>query len=319
MYLHREEHTISRMARVLEVSESGYYKWLKNRNMTTFRELENMEFLEEIKRIHKESKYSFGILKITAAINENREKSERINHKRVERLMKENNIYSKVKKKYVVTTDSSNSSNIAENLLKIDFTASKPGVKLVSDTTYIPTKEGTVYAAVIIDLYGRMPVGLAMSTKNDTELVVECFYDMKTMYKPKKGCIIHSDRGSTYASNKYKEVLEDNDMVPSMSKKGDCWDNAVNESFFGKLKSEWLDDNIDTISEAKALVYEYVWDFYPKKRPHQSIDYLTPYKYYNMGKNKEISNISEEPEEKSPEGLALDFFSLKNDIIGISK
>ena len=287
MYHYREEHAISRMAKVLEVSESGYYKWLKTRNMTTFKELEDMELLKEIKKIHKESKYSFGVLKITKVLNKNRPQEQKVNHKRVARLMKENGIRSKVKKKYVITTDSSNSENIAENILKRNFTADKPGVKLVSDTTYIPTEEGTIYAAVIIDLFGRMPVGLAMSTRNDANLVVECFYDMKSMFKTEKGCIIHSDRGSTYASNKYKEVLEDNDMTPSMSRKGNCWDNAVNESFFGKLKTEWLDKKIKTMKEAKRLVYEYVWDFYPNKRPHEANDYLTPFEYYYTKENEE--------------------------------
>lgn len=282
MYENRKEHAISRMARVLRVSESGYYKWLKNKDIISPKQIEDAKVLNEVKEIHKNSKYSFGYRKITASLNINRDQSERINHKRVQRLMSENNIRSKLSRKHkVTTTDSRKSTNIAQNLLDRDFTSDRPGEKLVSDTTYVPSKQGIVYAAATLDLFGRMPVGLAMSVRNDTNLVEECFNGITTMFKTEDGCIHHSDRGSTYASNTFSKLIKDNNMQPSMSKKGDCYDNAVIESFFGKMKEEWIDTIPETIEDTKRLIYEYVWEFYPKQRPHQSLGYKTPYEYYN--------------------------------------
>lgn len=278
MYRYRHEHAVSRMAKVLEVSQSGYYKWLRRQNELSLRDIENIEIAQEILDIFCEYKGIFGIRKITSILSARRKK--RVNHKRVERLMREHGIHSRVKKKHIVTTDSSTTLKPAENLLQRDFTAQRPGEKLVSDTTYVMTQEGVLYVAVIMDLYGKLPLGLAMSRKNDRQLVMDCFVDMTLRHQLQPGCILHSDRGSTYASADYQDLLRAHRVICSMSRKGDCWDNAPMESFFGKLKVEWLTRKAKTIEEAKALIYEYVWSFYPKKRPHASNQYLTPHQVY---------------------------------------
>ena len=278
MYRLKNEHAIFRMAKVLGVSESGYYKWLKRQSKPSLRDIENIEIEKEIKDIFHKSNGIFGIRKITKILNNRVNKP--INHKRVERIMRENKIYSRVKKKHVVTTDSTNTKKPAENLIERNFNSDKKGNKLVSDTTYVMTNQGTLYVAVILDLFAKMPLGMSMSRKNDSKLVIDCLEDVLNRHKLEKGCIIHSDRGSTYASKDYQDLLDKNNIICSMSRKGDCWDNAAMESFFGKLKTEWLFRKPNTIDEAKYLVYEYVWDFYTKKRPHASNNYLTPQEVY---------------------------------------
>ena len=267
------------MAKVLEVLQSGYYKWLKRQSIVTLKDIEDIKIEKEVKKIFFENKGVFGIRKITKLLNKNYTKV--VNHKKVEKIMKNNNLVSRTKKKYILTTNSKHTNNISENLLKRDFTSNKPLTKLVSDTTYVSTKEGILYVAVILDLCGRIPLGLAISDKNDTKLVIDCLKDVTTRIKLEDKCIIHSDRGSTYASNEYQEIIRENNMICSMSRKGDCWDNAAMESFFGKMKTEWLYKKAKIKIEAKRLINEYIWSFYPKKRPHESLKYQTPFEYWN--------------------------------------
>jgi putative transposase len=280
MFQHKEEHAIARMARILSVSESGYYKWLRRRNAPlTVREQEELNLTEEIYSIFKASHYSYGSRKITAILNQRH--TEPINHKRVERIMQKYCWHSKVRRKYIVTTDSDHDFPIAPNLLKRDFSTDGPGQKMVSDTTAIPTGEGTLYVAGILDLYGRRPVGIALSMHNDRFLVLDALEDMILRGFKHTGAILHSDRGSTYCSGEYRQAIEDAGMICSMSRKGDCWDNAPMECFWGKLKSEWMDRDYETIAEAAADVYEYCWSFYSKQRIHASLNYTTPERYYN--------------------------------------
>ncbi len=285
MFQHKEEHAVARMARVLSVSESGYYKWLKRFNaLPTAKELEELDLTEEIHNIFKASHYSYGSRKITAILNERH--SEPINHKRVERIMQKYCWHSKVRKKYVVTTDSEHDFPVAPNLLKRDFSADQPGQKMVSDTTAISTDEGTLYVAGILDLYGRRPVGIALSMRNDRYLVIDALKDMIIRGFKHTGAILHSDRGSTYCSDDYRRAIEDAGMICSMSRKGDCWDNAPMECFWGKMKTEWMDREYETIAEAAADVYEYCWSFYTHQRIHASLDYMTPATYYNNWADK---------------------------------
>ena len=268
------------MARILSVSESGYYKWLRRRNAPlTVREQEELNLTEEIYSIFKASHYSYGSRKITAILNQRH--TEPINHKRVERIMQKYCWHSKVRRKYIVTTDSDHDFPIAPNLLKRDFSTDGPGQKMVSDTTAIPTGEGTLYVAGILDLYGRRPVGIALSMHNDRFLVLDALEDMILRGFKHTGAILHSDRGSTYCSGEYRQAIEDAGMICSMSRKGDCWDNAPMECFWGKMKSEWMDRDYETIAEAAADVYEYCWSFYSKQRIHASLNYTTPERYYN--------------------------------------
>ncbi|MCF0187308.1 MAG: IS3 family transposase [Bacteroidaceae bacterium] len=281
MYDNRHEFSISRMAKVLEVSVSGYYKWVSRITAElTEKELEDIALAKEISSIFNCSKGSLGSRKITRRLNENRIKP--VNHKRVERIMSDYCLHSKVFHKFKCTTDSKHSELIADNLLDRDFTADRPNTKMVSDTTVISTKQGDLYIAGIIDLFGRMPVGFAMSRHNDKQLVIDALEDMIARGCGSEGCIMHSDRGSTYASRAYRIRLSEYGLLCSMSKKGDCWDNAPMESFWGKMKEEWLKPNYNTLEEAKRDVMEYVWYYYPYERPHEALDYEYPADVYRQ-------------------------------------
>lgn len=279
MYEHRMDFSVARMARVLEISESGYYKWINRRQGPPSRkDLEDRALTEEITKYFRASRGSFGIRKITKRLNENGAK--RINHKRVERLMREHSLFSKVGRKFIATTDSRHDQLIADNLLSRDFTASMPNEKMVSDTTVIKSRQGYLYVAGIMDLYGRVIVGMAMSRRNDKYLVMDALKDMLSRGCGAEGCFVHSDRGATYCSEEYRKLLSKHGLLCSMSRKGDCWDNAPMESFWGKMKNEWLKPMYDTIAEAKRDVYEYVWSFYPYERPHSSNGDMAPMSYY---------------------------------------
>lgn len=278
MYSNRKEFHIDRMAKVLHVSQSGYYKWLKQLDAPpTEKELEDRALKDKIFELFCKSRGSYGSRKITALINRGRKS--KVNHKRIERIMKENDLFSKTRKKYECLTDSDHSFPIAENILNRDFTASSPNQKMVSDTTEISTGEGKLYVAGILDLYGRMPVGLALGPRNDRYLVMRALEDALARGCVGQGCLLHSDRGSTYCCEEYQELLQKSGFVCSMSRKGNCWDNAPMESFWGKMKTEWLKSKYRTRAEAIRDIYEYVWNFYIHQRPHESNHFLTPYQY----------------------------------------
>ena len=283
MRKHRDEYSIARMARVLGVSESGYYRWLSRK--PSKRAEEDLVLIEEIAEIFYASRRVFGSRKITSVM---RSRGRLINHKRVVRLMSEYCLYSKVCKEYNSFTEPGDGNNIKENLLKRDFSVTGPDQKMVSDTTGIRTKEGWLYVAGILDLCGRIPVGMATGPRNDTKLVSTAFRDMRRRGHGGNGCILHSDRGSTYSSSEYQELISSSDMLSSMSRKGDCWDNAPMESFWGKMKLEFVDRTYDTLDEARTAVYEYVWSFYTNLRPHAANGYLTPAEYYKQARSQAI-------------------------------
>ena len=279
MYVHRNEFHVDRMAKVMQVSQSGYYKWVRKLEAPpTEKELEDQALKDKIFELFRQSKGSYGSRKITSLINE--EWKSAVNHKRVERIMRENDLFSRTAKKYDCLTDSDHEYPISDNILNRDFTASGPNQKMVSDTTEIDTDEGKLYVAGILDLYGRMPAGLAISTHNDRYLVMQALEDALARGFRGKGCLIHSDRGSTYCCEEYQKLLQKNGFVCSMSRKGNCWDNAPMESFWGKMKTEWLQSRYRTRKEAIRDIYEYVWSFYIYQRPHEAIHYLTPHQYW---------------------------------------
>ena len=282
MYENRFLFRVVRMAKVLKVSESGYYKWLSRMGaQPTEKELSDERLSAEIHEVFRQSRGSFGARKITSVLNIGR--GEPVNHKRVERLMQEHGLFSKASKAYIITTDSGHQEPVADNLLQRDFEACRPNEKMVSDTTAVRTDQGILYVAGILDLCGRMPVGLAMSRQNDRFLVMSALADMLTRGYGKKGCILHSDRGSTDASEDYRKMLDENGLICSMSRKGDCWDNAPMECFWGKMKGEWLKCRYRNFEDAARDIYEYVWEFYPSKRPHETFGYKTPLEIYSRG------------------------------------
>ena len=195
--------------------------------------------------------------------------------------MRENGIRSKSHRKYKATTNSGHNLPVAENILNRDFTADRPGQKMVSDITYIPTDEGWLYLAGVMDLCGDKIVGISMDGRMTKELVISALKDAVRHTQSTEGCILHSDRGSQYCSLEYQKLAKEHGFISSMSRRGNCWDNAPMESFWGKLKQEWLNEqHFRTREEAKSAVFEYVWIFYNRKRIHEANGYLTPEEYY---------------------------------------
>ena len=283
MRKHRDEYAIARMAKVLGVSESGYYKWLSR--PLSKRDQEDLILLEKIAEIFYASHEVFGVRKVTAVLRAN---GILVNHKRVARLMSDHCMHSRVVKAHRTFTEPGDGNNVREDLLKRDFHVTAPDQKMVSDTTGLRTKQGWLYVAGILDLCGRIPVGIATGIRNDTGLVIAAFMDMRNRGHGGNGCILHSDRGATYTSNAYQQLISSNEMLSSMSRKGDCWDNAPMESFWGKMTLEFCDKVYDTLEEARTAVYEYVWSFYTNLRPHAANGYLTPAQYYKQARSEAI-------------------------------
>lgn len=277
MEQNRSKYRIAKMAQWLQVSKSGYYAWRKRDK--SLRCMEDETLLKEVIRIHEAARGVYGSRKITREINRRSEK--RVNHKRVERIMRENGIRSKSHKKYKATTNSRHHLPVAENILNRDFAADRPGQKMVSDITYIPTDEGWLYLAGVMDLCGDKIVGVSMDGRMTKELVISALEDAIRHTPDTKGCILHSDRGSQYCSLDYQALAEEHGFISSMSRRGNCWDNAPMESFWGKLKQEWINgQHFRTREEAKAAVFEYIWIFYNRKRIHEANGYVTPEEYY---------------------------------------
>lgn len=271
MEKHRSQFRVVKMAEVLNVSKSGFYAYL-NRPPSN-REIENNFLLEKIKTIHKRSYGIYGYPRITNALKKDGAPSKN----RVYRLMRKNGIQSKTVKKYKATTNSNHNLPVAENLLNREFNADRPSQKWVSDITYVATDEGWLYVAGVMDLYGRALVGFAMDDHMRKSLVIQALNQAIGRTGAKEGLLVHSDRGVQYASKEYQSLLKEKHYICSMSRKGNCYDNAPMESFWGKLKQEWLyGKRFKTRAEAKAAVFEYIEVFYNRQRSHTSIQFQVP-------------------------------------------
>jgi putative transposase len=273
-----QKYRIAKLCEVLCVSRSSYYAWDKRPESN--RSKENKILLEKIKAIHNKSDKVYGSMKIGKQLNSGNNPP--VNHKRVERLMNENGLKSKVSKKFRATTNSNHKLPVAENILNRNFTESKPNEKMVSDITYLWTDEGWLYIAVVMDLCGQKIVGLSMNERMTKEPVINALNDAYQRAGKPAGVILHSDRGSQYCSYDYKNLINKYQFVCSMSRKGNCWDNAPMESFWGKMKCEWLyDKHFKTRQETRAAVI-----FYNRQRIHASNGYLTPEDFYNIAASK---------------------------------
>lgn len=261
------------MCQALNVSRSGYYAYLKRPESK--RSIENRKLVKTIQEIHAKSHRIYGSPQIT----KNLPPEQKASRGRVARLMRTHGIRSKVAKKYKATTNSNHNLPVAENLLNQDFNASKPNEKWLTDITYIATEEGWLYLAGVLDLHGRKLVGWAMDSRMQTQLVASALKQAIGRTGASKGLIVHSDRGVQYASKEYQELLKKHGFICSMSRKGNCYDNAPMESFWGKLKMEWLNDfKFKTRAEAKKAVFEYIELFYNQRRTHSSNNYVPPFK-----------------------------------------
>jgi transposase InsO family protein len=272
---HSKEYSIEKMAQVLGVSKSGYYSWLKRPESK--RSLENKKLLEDIKKIHEESRRTYGSPRVHKALLK---KGLKCSIKRVARLMCENNIRSKVRKKFKATTNSKHSNPVAPNLLDRNFIVQAPDKVWVSDITYIYTNEGWLYLCIIVDLYSRKVIGWSMGCRIDTKLVKRSFLMALINRNYPKGVLFHSDRGVQYTSKAFQSVLEKSKYVCSMSRKGNCWDNACAESFFHTLKTEEVyHKKYKTRIEAKRSIFEYIEVFYNRKRIHSFLGDMSPEEY----------------------------------------
>jgi len=268
----RKEYRLGKMCEMLEVSRSGYHNYLR-RKMSQ-RQLENQFLLERIRRIHHLSRGLYGSPKI---YQELRKLGLKYNRKRIVRIMRINGIRAKTKRKYKRTTDSNHSNPVAENILGQDFNSTELNKIWVSDITYIWTKEGWLYLCCIQDLCSRMIVGWHIDITLSSSLVITALSQAITNRGENPDIIFHSDRGSQYASEEVRKYLKGYKMIQSMSRKGNCYDNAVMESFFHTLKTELVSfENFQTRDEAKMKIFDYIEIFYNRQRSHSSIGYLTP-------------------------------------------
>jgi putative transposase len=267
------------MCSVFNISKSGYYS--RFNRLPSKWEKENNELILEIINIHEKSKQTYGSPRITAEL-----KSQDINvsRPRVARLMKKANIRSKIRRKYVVTTDSKHSFEIAPNILNRDFKAESPGQKWVSDITYIGTKQRWLYLTVVLDLYDRKIIGWSLSSSLKAKETVIPALKMALNNRSKcDSLIFHSDRGVQYACNIFKQLLKKENIKQSMSRKGNCWDNAVAESFFKTLKIECANRNsFQSRKHAAIELFYYIEVWYNRNRRHSYLGYATPVEMENL-------------------------------------
>jgi putative transposase len=269
------EHRVTRMLSVLDASASGYYAWLDRPQSP--RAKSNSALTAKIVTLHKTSRGIYGSPRIHKDL---RDLGERVGENRVARLMRKSGIQSKMAKKFVITTDSKNTLEPAPDHLRRNFQTSQPNQAWVSDTTFIRTRQGWLYLAVVLDLYSRSVIGWSMGNSNDSALVKDALTMAIWRRGKRKQIIVHSDRGATYASGAYQQMLKDHQLICSMSRKGECLDNAVAESFFGTLKTELVDhEDYYTKASAKQSLFEYIEVFYNRRRKHSYLGYVSPEEY----------------------------------------
>ncbi len=267
---------IQKMCNVLQISKSGYYKW-KNRKLSK-RAKQNNDLLIEIKKIHKETNETYGSPRIIKALRKNGHK---YNKKRIEKLMKSNNIVGSKKKRYrPQTTIVDPNLPVAPNLLNQNFTVQAQNMAWVSDITYVRYNYKWCYLCIVLDLYSRKVVGWAIENHMKKELVIKALNMAVSSRSPEAGLIFHSDRGSQYASKKFQKLLHFYGFKSSMSRKGNCYDNAVAESFFSSIKTERISRRkYRNFEEAKQDIFQYIEVFYNRLRLHSYNEYLSPEEY----------------------------------------
>lgn len=265
--------TIRLMCSVLKISKSSFYSWSKNRANSYTKANKKLDV--HIKAIFNEHKGRYGAPRITRALKASKLQC---SHNRVAKRMQILNLKALARRKFKVTTDSDHKLPVFNNIMGRDFNASAINQKWCSDITYISTKEGWLYLAVIIDLFSRAIIGWSMSTSLKKELACDALTMALFRRKFPRNVIVHSDRGSQYCSLEYRKMLNNHGLVGSMSRKGNCWDNSPSESFFHTLKVELVEERVfSDRDEAKQQIFSYIEGYYNNKRMHSSIDYKTPH------------------------------------------
>jgi len=266
------------LCRVLKVSRSGYYSWATRG--PSRREQANAALLAKVRAIHKQSRSTYGSPRIFEAL---RAQGMKVSENRIARLMRTNEIRSCHRRVYRVTTNSKHSHPIAPNLVNRCFTASAPDQIWAGDITYIPTDEGWLYLAVILDLFSRRVIGWSMGERLHGKLTEAALELALSRRQTTAQLLHHSDRGVQYAAKSYQDKLSAFDITCSMSRKGDCWDNAVAESFFKTLKVECVDRfRFRTREEARRVIFDYIEVFYNRQRLHSYLGYRSPVDYEAM-------------------------------------
>lgn len=269
----KANYPIALMCRVLEVSRAGLYAW-RSRPRLCATKREDIRLLPEIRAIHGSSRETYGSPRVHAEL---RRRKIRISRKRAARLMRAAGLRGKLRRRFCRTTDSKHDLPIAPNLLDRHFTQESADRVWASDITYIPLASGWAYLAVVIELHSRSVVGWALADHLRTELIEDALLVALGTRVPDAGCLHHSDRGCQYASSSYRDLCTANGLTISMSRRGDCYDNAVVESFFGTLKQElvhgvrWM-----TLGDARPALHDYIEVFYNRQRLHSALGYRTP-------------------------------------------
>lgn len=273
---HREEFELSPMCEALAVSVSGYQSW-KRGGIPDRKRLTDAQMLTLIRAIYAELKGAYGSPRITKEL---RDRGFPASKERVERLMRENGIRARHKRRYKATTDSKHSLPVAPNLLDRDFRPAAPNQVWTADLTYIWTDEGWLYLAVVLDLFNREVVGWSIKPRMTVDIVIDALTMAWFRRRPAPGLIHHSDRGSQYASLAFQARLKEYGMIASMSRKGNCWDNAPTESFFNSLKNERVHGTrYSTRTTAQADLFDYIEPFYNRRRKHSTLGYASPMKF----------------------------------------
>jgi transposase InsO family protein len=275
MQQHETEFPIGVMCDVFAVSRSGYYAWRKK--PVSKRKQANDKLLKEIRIAHHESRETYGSPRVYQAL---KQKDIPCSENRIARLMQEDGLRAKSKRRFKATTNSKHDLPVAPNLLQRDFSPEKPDQVWAGDITYIWTAAGWLYLVVVLDLFSRSVVGWAMDKRMTRHLVMDALTMAKQRRRPSPGLIFHSDRGSQYASADFQSLLAKHRMLCSMSRKGDCWDNAPTESFFGSLKQELVfHQKYSTRFHARQSIFEYIERFYNRRRLHSTLGFQSPALY----------------------------------------
>ena len=274
-----KEFAVKRMCQIFQISRSGYYDWARREESKHSQQ--DRVLLKAIRKIHQEMKEAYGAIKTWRTLQG---LGTVCGKHRVARLRRQAGIEARRKRKFRLAYQSRHTTPAPPNLLRWPFKAAYPDQIWVTDVTFIPTRSGWLYLAVMIDLYSRLIVGWSMKDRPNQELVNEALMMAVEQRRPKPGLIHHSDQGILYSSGSYLALLKKYGMLRSMSGKGNCYDNAVAESFFSSLKNEIIHHrDYKTRDEARAEIFEYIELFYNRKRLHQSLNYQTPMQYKSDG------------------------------------
>ena len=285
----RDCYPLTLLCRVLRVSRSGYYAW-RRREPSAHRQ-RRQEIAQAAQQSHRGSHGTYGYRRVHRDLVDDHEIA--CCRETVRRVMAELGLSGRQKRRFVKTTDSNHAEPVATNLLQRDFTATRPDQKWLADITYLRLTQGWLYLAVILDCFSRRVVGWSLSRRIDAELVCAALEMALRQRCPQGDVVHHSDRGVQYASQALRALLEREGLTMSMSRKGDPWDNAMMESFFGSLKTEWIDTAYATEALARMEVFKYIEVFYNRTRRHSALGYLSPVEYERRHEAGELTPMDE--------------------------